>query len=233
MKKKALHKRDDRDIRHHLGQHLGLKFTDENWVELLALIDGKVRLDVSNRALSAEKVLQECRQLREASQQLSKFLEGPSASGMQWAGFLRGRVIDEGISENEEDLLYDPQWAAKLQHMLRLFGEVSEMVATCHESRVGKAGRTRDLHRRQFAECLSDHFIRAGGTFYAGGPAGFPYFLKCVWELMPSDCRPNTARSFADMLNRLVDKSDRQQTSPSKADYCIRLTRTYWGIPCI
>jgi len=234
VKKKKLTQRTEKEIRNDLTQHLGLHFTDESWVELLALVDAKTRLDYSSRALSSETVLKECKQLRGAAQQLSTFLGGSSKSGMPWGSFLQSRLVDERINKGEdEDLLFDPHWASNFQDTLRLFSEVSEMVAAFHATQHGTAGRNPDKHRRQFAQCLSDHFIRAGGVFNSGGLAGFPHFLECVWELLPAECRPKTPRSFADMLGRLVDKSDRQQTSPSKADYCIRLTRTYWGIPRI
>lgn len=258
-KKKTSDRRTPTMIRSNLVSHLGLKFTDDSWADLLAVIDGKVSFDQNNELINDKALLRECEQLQAACRQLIKFCEGRTESGWRWANFLAqsaAEVVDENAVDREENgppfdgeedpdekLLsslfekspstHDCDRALNLlQEMLNRVSEMSKFVACWHIPhgyKGAKASMYRESARREFAKSLSCHFIRAGGRFQAGGPAAFPQFLKLIWELLPPDCRSNRAESFADILSRLVSESDRLR-SLSSADSHIQMMRLHWKI---
>ncbi|HET6388217.1 hypothetical protein [Hyphomicrobium sp.] len=218
-------------IRSNLVSHLALQFTDESWDDVLGLVAEKVRIDRGNRRIDNRALFRECEQLQAASHLLRKFCENRAESGWLWANCLApcvAQVVNEkaanreeedgsgnrsvGLPREENSNRHDrDRGLTLLLEMLDRFSKVSEFILEWRDPLGEHAGKVRELHRGHFAQSLAHQFVRAGGMFQAGGPAGFPQFLKLIWELLPPDCRTNTAESFADILSRLVSKSDSQR----------------------
>lgn len=224
-------------VRNRIQNHLNLSFSDERWAELLALIDGKIRLELRNRKINRKAALAEAKRVRAAAEILTKHIADSKTSAIDWADFawtlqFTNAHQADSFAPDFEQVPRLNNWKADVLNLLGQFTTAARIVDSAPSSTGANSGRPADQHRLQFATCLAYHFIRAGGVFEdAPGRPGFPAFAKLVWELLPNDCRPNSADSFADTIGRGVDKDQLKFCCSSRADYCIQLTKCYWGIP--
>ena len=213
--------------------HMNLDFSEEHWIDLLALIDAKARQDYKSRKISRKKAMLEATQIKGAAQLLLQRLAADPTSAINWRYTVSMYCIfNGGTAQVLGNDISSDMWLHEITKILKLFVGLTDEIGSNVSEAKGKGGRPADKHLRQFADCLADHFVRAGGTFKpATGRPGFPAFLILLWELMPIDRRPDTAKSFADKLSRLVKKQDKVENTSARADYLIQLTKCYWGIP--
>lgn len=216
---------------------LKLNFPTAYRSQLLELLASKSDQLRRSRSPTGAAAAAECQRVEGAAKILIQYIAGVDDGAVDWPNALRGHCIVTSFLQKPLPPILGSdltavEWQREMLRLIRCLADLSKQRAEFHDLDRRAGGAPRHDNEVQFANCLADHFVRAGGKFEnAGksGKAGFPAFLKLVWELLPADCRPPRASSFSSTIARLVDKDDMAEKSVAKANYCIDLTKSYWS----
>lgn len=234
-----------------LSKSMGLALSQEQRLEIMALIAAKSRMDTKGRRGESEAAKAECKRVQAAADVLLAAVSDEHSTIIDWADAIRTQSIVVSFADHSGPILGSQlapdAWQVNVSRLLRCIAEVSKARARDLDENTHPGGRVPDKHAAMFAQTLFCHFIRAGGKTKDGTRGGFSAFLRLIWELLPLDGRQGNANTFARRHNDAVVRQHAENRNAmlqhgvdigpigdrfcrSQAVYAIELTKGYWGL---